>query len=355
MASPKRAGQSSNSSIPPLRSICLPSILIWIMATYIILDMRIHLFDSDHGTLHKRIFKGLQTSILAKLITNDIVKTEPKVEYHNDEKSDTDCDSIEAHMDVFEGQPRKPQDPWGQLKKGLPPAECRVKGHLIERLDPQTNYRRGIALGFTNDLDDKYPLENWFLGTKVDVNKASRRVYIDVGANQFTTSILWFMQRYPCDFTEVYAFEKHPNVLSLPGGWNEELNWVERPGWQKIRSRAGWVPSWLVQRMKIYNKAVGLEDSRTTVNITRFLKDELKLAPEDSVVVKIDIEGAEWPILYQWVKDTQLPKIIDELFVEVHYYHVDNNLLWVKQWSRENTTRMLAELRWKGWYVHYWD
>ncbi|KAL3698690.1 hypothetical protein R1sor_012766 [Riccia sorocarpa] len=312
MASPKRTGQSSSTSVPALRSICLPSLLIWITATYIILDLRIHLFDSDHNTLHNRVFKELQSSIRSKLTSPDALKSDPSVE-----TDEVDCDSIEAHMDVFEGQPRTPQDPWGQLKKGLPPAQCRVKGHLIERLDPQTNYRRGIALGFTNDLDDKYPVENWFL--------------------------------------EIYAFEKSPNVLGLPAGWNEDLNWADRPGWQKIRNRAGWVPSWLVRRIKTYNKAVGVEDNMFTVNITRFIKDELKLTPEDSVVVKIDIEGAEWPILYQWVKDEELPKIIDELFVEIHYYHPDNNLLWVRQWSRENTTRMLAELRWKGWYVHYWD
>lgn len=33
------------------------------------------------------------------------------------------------------------------------------------------------------------------------------------------------------------------------------------------------------------------------VNITRFILDELRLTPEDAVIVKMDVEGAEWDIL----------------------------------------------------------
>jgi hypothetical protein len=50
-----------------------------------------------------------------------------------------------------------------------------------------------------------------------------------------------------------------------------------------------------------------------------------------------------------------MPKIIDELFLELHYYHPDNNWLEVKEHSREEATRTLAEMRFKGFYVHYWD
>ena len=33
------------------------------------------------------------------------------------------------------------------------------------------------------------------------------------------------------------------------------------------------------------------------LNIVRWMKEELKLTPNDTVVVKMDIEGAEWQVL----------------------------------------------------------
>ncbi|KAG6558204.1 hypothetical protein Mapa_000387 [Marchantia paleacea] len=342
--------RSSPSSFSPLKYISLPSLLIWVMATYIIVDLGMHLSSSEHGHVHHQVIKELQKSIKPRLSENAEEETARRVE---DERN-ANCNSVEAHMDVLEDQPRKPQDPWNQLKWGLPPAECRVKGHLIERLDPLNNYRRGVALGFTTDLDDKTQIEHWFLGTKVDLNKAKRRVFIDLGANEFTTSFLWFMQRYPCDFNEIYTFEADPNLFKYPTGWDEETNWIQEPGWAKVKSRAGYVPSWLLNRIHYYNKYAGVVDNVSAVNITRFMKEELKLGPDDTVIVKMDIEGAEWNILYDWVKDPEMPQIIDELFVELHYWHPDNK--WdFKRWSRRDATRMLADLRFQGFYAHYWD
>ncbi|KAL3701230.1 hypothetical protein R1sor_019252 [Riccia sorocarpa] len=311
MVLPRRTGEKLFS---PFRFVNIPIILVWMMGIYILLDLSLHLLSVTHYQIQS---KESKESNHKESVSSTSVDTKP-------EKL---CDTIEDYIDVHEGQQREPQDPWNQLKWCLPPAECRVKGHLIERLDPLNNYRRGVALGFTTDLDDKTHLEHWFLGTKVDFNKAARRVFIDLGANGFHTSIAWFATRYPVDFTEVYGFETAPNLLRLPAGWDEESNWMDRGihGWRKIKSRAG------------------------------FIKHELKLQPEDAVIVKIDIEGAEWPILYDWVKDPEMPKIIDELFVELHYFHPDNNWGSVRQWSRDDATRMLAELRLKGFYAHYWD
>ncbi|CAM6094560.1 unnamed protein product [Calypogeia fissa] len=50
---------------------------------------------------------------------------------------------------------------------------------------------------------------------------------------------------------------------------------------------------WMLKRIKVYNKFVSLKDDENSgsVNITRFIKHELELKPEDAVVVKMDIEG----------------------------------------------------------------
>ncbi|CAM6126289.1 unnamed protein product [Calypogeia fissa] len=184
------------------------------------------------------------------------------------------CDTIEDFIEDGDYEKSTDQNPWRQMKWGLPPAKCRVNGHLIERLDPTYNYRRGVALRFTGDLDDKSHVEHWFLGTKVDLNQRKRRVFIDLGANYFHTSVVWFNQRYPCDFTEVHAFEIDPNLFQLPQGFDEEENWVDsnQTGWYKIKGREGHLPKWMIERIHYYNKFAGDADDQSSVNITRFIR-----------------------------------------------------------------------------------
>lgn len=116
---------------------------------------------------------------------------------------------------------------------------------------------------------------------------------------------------------------------------------------------------WMLDRIKIYHTVVGVEDdtNSNSINITRFIKDELQLKETDTVVVKMDMEGSEWPILRRWINDPEMPKIIDELFVEVHYNHPS---LAMFRWeshgeiTKENAKEMLGDLRWNGFFAHFW-
>lgn len=115
----------------------------------------------------------------------------------------------------------------------------------------------------------------------------------------------------------------------------------------------------MLDRISIYNKFVSDRDDEPNreVNITRFIKEELKLKAEDTVVVKMDIEGSEWPILRRWMEDPDMAGIVDELFVEVHY---DHQSMWGYHWARfapttrEEAKTLLAELRWHGFFAHPW-
>ncbi len=111
----------------------------------------------------------------------------------------------------------------------------------------------------------------------------------------------------------------------------------------------------MIKRMHIYNSLVSDFDDESTniVNITRFIKETLKLKATDTVVVKMDIEGNEWSILEKWLKDSDMIDIIDELFVEVHYYHP--SVRWDNQdHTRDQASHLFASLRAKGFYVHPW-
>ncbi|CAI7834560.1 unnamed protein product [Closterium sp. NIES-54] len=98
--------------------------------------------------------------------------------------------------------------------------------------------------------------------------------------------------------------------------------------------------------------------AQNMVNVTRWFLEDLKLKEEDSVVVKMDIEGHEWAILQHWLSNPRMAAIVDELFVEVHYHHPTmTEFTWTApkfNHTRQDTTRLLTDLRKAGFYVHPW-
>lgn len=271
------------------------------------------------------------------------------------------CKSLDGHIDSNTTHfPAPAKDPWRQMKWVGEPATCRVKGHLIEKLDAGNNFRRGFALKFTADVEDKTHVLPWLLGTRVDLNARERRVYLDLGANAFSTSISWFLRMYPCDFTEVHAFEVDGNLLRKPAeGFNEDANYASANQWAVMVKQVPGVPEWMLDRVRVHYKFVSdLDDEGSkAINITRFMKEELKLKASDTVVVKMDIEGSEWPILRRWMQDADMASIVDELFVEVHYDHPSmRGYHWARfaPVTREEARALLAELRWRGFFAHAW-
>ncbi|CAI6005169.1 unnamed protein product, partial [Closterium sp. NIES-65] len=94
------------------------------------------------------------------------------------------------------------------------------------------------------------------------------------------------------------------------------------------------------------------------MDIEGWLLEDLQLKEEDSVVVKMDIEGYEWEILQHWISNPRMAAIVDELFVEVHYHHPSmTEFMWTEEYfihTREDATRLLTDLRKAGFYVHPW-
>lgn len=286
----------------------------------------------------------------------DAAKAESKTdETIQDGVEDPICNSVLGHLD---SEPKLPvAKAWNQMKWVGSPANCKVKGHLIESLDVANNFRRGFALKYVTNVEDKMQVLPWLYGTKVDLNKRARRVYLDLGANDFHTSVRWFMRMYPCDFTEVHAWEVSNGLFRIPSpGFNEDSNWSpENPHSTRVTVTPQ-VPDWMANRIAQYNTFVADSDSDTSINITRFMKEDLKLKAEDTVVVKMDIEGAEWPILQRWINDPEMASIIDELFVEVHYTHPS---MFDFGWNlfthpREEAHKLLANLRARGYFAHAW-
>ncbi|KAH9317047.1 hypothetical protein KI387_018816, partial [Taxus chinensis] len=226
------------------------------------------------------------------------------------------CASRDGH---YSGQAEEEGQAWKQMKWIGEAASCRVKGHFIEMLDHVNDFRRGYALKFTDNVEDKTHLLPWLLASKTgELGLRRRRVYLDLGANSFSSSVDWFLRMYPCDFTEVHAFEINPSLWRPPTQvFHEEANLlpahVPRSNPIRVNSTPS-IPEWMMERVKIHYELVSDHDDPSTkaINISRFIKEELRLTPADTVVVKMDIEGSEWPILRKWMEDPEMPLIVDE-------------------------------------------
>eukprot|EP01018_Ginkgo_biloba_P003542 Gb_26060 [translate_table: standard] len=271
------------------------------------------------------------------------------------------CATRDGHYQLTSDSASKEKDPWKQMKWVGEAAQCRVKSQLIEKLDDENNFRRGFALKFTSDVEDKTHILPWILGSRMDLNARGRRVYLDLGANRFASSVKWFLRMYPCDFTEIHAFEVNPKQWRPPKtGFDEGLNLLKGPRSNPIRvNSTPSVPKWMMERVRVYYRLVSDRDDpdSNSIDITRFIKEELKLTAMDTVVIKMDIEGAEWAILRKWMDDPEMPHIVDELFVEVHYGHPTMGIYGWENFApitRDDASRLISDLRWHGFYAHFW-
>lgn len=320
--------------------------VIGVLLSYILMDFTLH--HSGNSQCAQLVFDAARATAEKAKVDTDA---------ENAAKEDAICGTLQGHLMAAPLDPNA--DAWSQMKWIGKPAQCKVKGQLIESLDVPNNFRRGLALQFVRDVEDKTHILPWLYGSKVDLNVPKRRVYLDLGANKFHTSVEWFLRMYPCDFTEVHAFEVHTGWFVVPEhGFNESGNWRPENG-QAVRvNEVPGVPDWMLKRIKVYNMFVNdFDDEKTnSVNITSFMLETLNLKASDTVVVKMDIESAEWPILTRWLEVPAMADIIDELFVEIHYRHSSMVAYhWNKfRHTRDEATNLIAGLRSKGYFIHAW-
>eukprot|EP00270_Netrium_digitus_P004180 TRINITY_DN1509_c0_g1_i1.p1 TRINITY_DN1509_c0_g1~~TRINITY_DN1509_c0_g1_i1.p1 ORF type:complete len:247 (-),score=39.88 TRINITY_DN1509_c0_g1_i1:182-922(-) len=243
----------------------------------------------------------------------------------------------------------------------------------VEELDPENNFRRGWALGYTNKLGDKsYLLPYLRAARDVTMHTSKRRILLDLGARYFSSSVEWFLRHYPLEFTEIHAFEaligrfRHPQKLSRVEMQNILMPMNESS--IRVRSgRYGLLPNAIVGKVQRHVGWVDVEDGETLnlkgkkvikYNITKYIKATLKIKPEDAFIVKMDIGGVEWKVLPVWMEDPLISELVDELFVEVHYHDASMAAFnWSKErypQTRGEATSLLQQLRSHGFYAHSW-
>jgi FkbM family methyltransferase len=194
-------------------------------------------------------------------------------------------------------------------------------------------------------LIEEEPLKPWitlkkniknikYLPSMADIGNRRKYVYVDVGARSYGSSIGgWFKKKYPKQNHQfdVYAieadrafygdYEKRKGVKLLPyAAWvrNETLSFeINRDAGSSVESKG-------MGRIQPKSHAAitnGSEKSVSVVTVQGFdFAEWLKnaVSRHDFVVMKMDVEGAEFDLLPR-LFETGAICLIDELFLECHY------------------------------------
>ena len=201
-------------------------------------------------------------------------------------------------------------------------------------LNPQEHYRPKWFHDKQADVEDKSHLLPYLLGHHVDFSSFPRVVLLDLGAKTYQSSVKWFLVNYPGRFHEVYAFEKNRNVFHVPNKNKSEVDGTS---------------------VVLIESTVGTKNTSSSVDIADFMLNAIKLQLQDMVVMKMDIEGAEWQVL-KHLEDSNVLDLVDELLVEMHYHHPAMAGMGWDQFPKtlNETNEYLEHLRKRGLYVHPW-
>jgi len=194
-----------------------------------------------------------------------------------------------------------------------------------------------------------------------------RRIYVDIGANTYESSIgSWFLRRYPHarHFDQIVAFEANrkfrPTYAPHP-----EVELLSAAAWMKngtIRFRgskhgggSGRVEEGS-KAIKLSGQAKKVMDASAAavqaIDLADFLRR--RVAEQDFLVLKMDVEGAEYTLVPYLIAQG-VTHLIDEMFVELH---TDLNICCKPPNDAgrhfEDAMRLVGTLRDAGVYVHPW-
>eukprot|EP00760_Papus_ankaliazontas_P038388 PhM_4_TR9111/c0_g1_i3/m.30746 len=173
------------------------------------------------------------------------------------------------------------------------------------------------------------------------ISPTARRVYIDLGAREYDSSIGFFQSYYPESSSfEYHAFEVDANYLAAQQYRdNPRVATYNAAAWSsygciqmqvvggyagsahetKFVQSNGTTPLSPAECEQIIPRRPGAIGPVPTYDIAHWMEHTLRLTPSNSfVILKIDIEGGEWDVLRRLVK-TGAIRLVKELMVECHY------------------------------------
>ena len=211
--------------------------------------------------------------------------------------------------------------------------------HLSHTLEPiYTSLRNWMftEVGSLIDFGPYRPLvAEYEVRKKIKLNN-KKRILIDIGANGFYASPKYLIDSYSpyLPFTNVIMVEPEPHFsASVPKIYSDRYN---------------------ITFLQIYAE-VNTGSDTDIVKLLSSLVDE-----NDFVVLKFDVDPnkfaqgptMEWGFLFSLMKNSKIAKLIDELYIELHFHFP--SLYWKHYHSNWEALDAFRYLREHGAIVHSW-
>lgn len=198
---------------------------------------------------------------------------------------------------------------------------------------------------YKNNYDDGWWESNKLSGGILH----NRKIFIDGGAH-FGESLKLFKEKYSdCSEYEIHMFEPHPDFLNDAS--SIDSNCI-------IHKKAMWITDGLLDFYKGWDLSGSLMRSKTTGNLDKDNPIKVESVDisswilntfneDDHIVLKLDIEGAEYDVLEKIIS-TGAIKYIKTLYIE---FHQDR----IPEVSIDRHNKLLADLNSFGIIPMFWD
>lgn len=154
-----------------------------------------------------------------------------------------------------------------------------------------------------------------------------RKVYIDLGAHKGdTVKAFKGTDEYSSDF-ELFAFEPNPNSKIHKKAEKHGVTVFQKAAWIEDGTMPFYTnPKHLACQggTLLKEKTSGGLDKKhplmvETVDIGKWIKNNFE--PTDTIILKMDIEGAEYKVLRKMVEDGSIA-YVNKLYIETHYNRI---------------------------------
>lgn len=176
-----------------------------------------------------------------------------------------------------------------------------------------------------------------------------KRVFIDGGAN-IGSSIEMFLDQYPeADKFEIHSFEANAKLHNILKSSNYKATIYNKALYVEDTILDFYLGGDLSSTIRTdktsgnirYSDPVKVE----TIDLARFIKSNF--TEEDYIVLKLDVEGAEYDILPHLIKEGIFNGWVNELFGEWHEHKLDNI-------SRAQHNELVSQLQDRGFKMKEW-
>ena len=174
-----------------------------------------------------------------------------------------------------------------------------------------------------------------------------RKIFLDCGAHK-ATSIKKFREEYPnADDYEIISFECNPKFKQILRDV-DDITFYNKAIWIKDGKTEFYLGKGASSSL-IYGKTRGNLNFDNpieveTIDLSKWIMDNF--TKDDYIILKMDIEGAEYEVLTKMIDEGSI-KYINKLYVEFHGLRVFK--------TREDTKKIRTAIRELGIPIYNWD